>query len=279
MRQIMKNKLQKDLFCFCLLLCLSLFGMYGGCGKNNSPAGSSDYVTKQKIFPDKKNKIEVTEQSPIQGTAVIFEKNSIKRPQIVSISPADKPSKLPSPYKAAGKLVRFSTNGSSRFAKPVLVKLPYLDSDQDTSIDGSTISETQTKVLYWDDSMNKWQTKEVIGIEKQNNLAKFETTHFSVYLTAIQEQNEDITDDNENQFLTGESFIGVPEFSWTQDTETGEWQKQMTDPGGGPEYMTVRRNETDLQAVVGPFITTGTSHPATINTPNCTSATFNASNI
>ena len=214
------------------------------------------------------------EQSPISGTQAIFEKNSIEQPQTVTIALVDKPAELPANYKPIGAAVSFTSNASSEFAKPVLLKLPY--SPTNLSNLDSVVSEIE--VLYWNENLEKWEQKETLGIEQENHLAKLETSHFSTYLTAIEDPGESPTGE-EGKILSGESFVGEPEFTWTHNTATGEWKKEMADPGGGPEYMTVRPDDNDLQAVVGPFVTLGSSHPATISTPDFDSATFNASNI
>ncbi len=270
----MKNLIRNKTTQFCLLLSLLLLGCYGGCGFSASGEGSN-YEFKAKIHSNQTNKVTVKAQSTIQGTEVQVEKNSINETQTISIDKTSKPKSVPSGYKTAGECISLTTNGSSQFTNPVQVKLPYSDSDQDSFIDGTNIPERDVRVLYWNAGLEKWQEKKVLDIETNNNLAKFETTHFSVYLTAVEEQDRDSIANIEDEILPGESFVGEPEFINTYNSETGETEREMIDPGNS-HYLTVRRDEKQLLAVVGPFVTLASSHPATIQRPDFTYATFNA---
>ncbi|MFW6414848.1 MAG: hypothetical protein ACOCZ2_00905 [Thermodesulfobacteriota bacterium] len=270
----MKNLLQQKTFLYCLLLCLLFLGCYGGCGLDVAGEGSN-FEFRARISSNETSKVAVTDEGPLQGTEVRFEKDSISGTQTISIDRETKPASLPSGYKSAGECVSFTTNGSSQFAKPVQVKLPYSDEDQDSLIDGSNVSESDVQVLYWNEEQDKWQEIEVLDIEAGNNRAIFETSHFSTYITAIQEQDQDTLDESQEGILPGESFVGEPVISENYNHESGEWETEMLDPGAS-HYMTVRRDEKDLLAVVGPFVTLDSSHPATIQTPDFASAIFNA---
>ena len=270
----MKNLFLHKTIQLCLLLSLLVLGCYGGCGLSASGEGSN-YEFKAEIHSNQTNKVTVNAQSPIQGTEVQVEKNSIKENQTISIDKTDKPKSLPSGYQTAGECISLNTNGSSQFAKPVQVKLPYSDSNQDTFIDGTNIPEKDVRVLYWNEGLEEWKSKKVLDIEANNNLAKFETTHFSVYLTAVEEQDRGTIDNSEVEIQPGESFVGEPAFINTYNSETGEIEREMIDPGKS-HYLTVRRDERLLLAVVGPFVTLASSHNATIQRPDFTYATFNA---
>lgn len=111
------------------------------------------------------------------GFTVTFPPDSLSGPQTLSVSL--RPS---SDYPGVGdqETVRVFELGPDgvRFARPVTLALPYLDQDQDGTVDGTSIDETTLRVYWFDGHLWRYVGGQV---DTAANQVRATVTHFSVY--------------------------------------------------------------------------------------------------
>jgi len=212
--------------------------------------------------------VEITDpSSAIYGAKVYVPPDALSGEETITITLGDIPRNLPNEYLAAGGCINFMPDGTV-FEKPVMMYLPYVDTNNDGIVDGRAVTEAGVGVLYFNEITRQWEEMDLLAAEADSNRAIIESEHFSTYLTytdPVDAQPYDTGDppaetgDGAAVFTTGECYI--------DDSFRGECVYY---------FITVTRRDTGLLAVVDRNATyTTNGYPATIS-DGYDSATFDA---
>lgn len=130
--------------------------------------------------------IEITDAgNPIVGTKVVIPDYVLSAPITVIAVPTALPMSLPSGSFQAGTNIRFGSNIEA-FSSEIELHIPYHDVDNDGFIDGTTLSEYDLRIMYFDGSA--WNDIPVISQDLETNILTVLTTHFSDYVAYANNQ-------------------------------------------------------------------------------------------
>jgi hypothetical protein len=207
--------------------------------------------------------VEVTDSaSGILGARVYIPAGALDREQSISISRKDLPAALPAGYRTGGKCIDFRPEGI-RFSQPVLLYLPYDDTNNDGIIDGRAVREGDLFVLYYNSLNSRWEEMPLYGVDTGNNLAAVESMHFSTYLAAVDTADartidSGFTGTNTGPFFEpGECYLGNDSFCHYS-------------------HMTVLRRKSGLTAIVDRNLTYVNSGIVAAISEDGSSAAFDA---
>jgi len=212
--------------------------------------------------------VEITDtSSAIYGAGVYIPPGALSTEHDISISGRTIPGKLPSGYRSAGACINFEPDGLV-FANPVMMYMPYADTNNDGIVDGKAVSETGVGVLYYNEPDRRWDELDLYGIEADRNRAIIESGHFSTYLafTDVSDSEPydtgtppDQTGDEEGTFISGDCYL--------EDSHYGLCEFYV---------LTLTRRSSGLLALIDRNATyTASGYPATIS-EGYDSATFDA---
>ena len=158
--------------------------------------------------------LEVTDlQSNIYGAKVIIPSGALSEEQTISLRVNDTNFDLPESYQSAGEQIEFGPDGIV-FETSIGISLPYSDTDNDGIIDGSSASEQDVSLIYFNEQTDEWEDVPVLNRNFEDNLVEAQTDHFSTYLVAVDETSTDDTEDSDaTTYWEGEYFVGEPHFS------------------------------------------------------------------
>lgn len=207
--------------------------------------------------------VEVTDPaSGICGARVYIPAGALDSEQSISLSWRDLPAALPAGFRTGGRCIDFHPDGI-RFSQPVLLYLPYDDTNNDGIIDGRAVREEDLFVLYYDSLNGRWEEMPLYGSDTGDNLAVVESMHFSTYLVAVDTADARTLDsgfagtDREPSFEPGECYLGNDNLCHYS-------------------HMTVLRRESGLTAIVDRNLTYVNSGIVAVISEDGSSATFDA---
>ncbi len=207
--------------------------------------------------------VEITDPaSGIFGAKVYVPAGALDSEQGISLSRRDLPAALPAGCWTGGRCIDFHPDGI-RFSQPVLLYLPYDDTNNDGIIDGRAVREEDLFVLYYNILDSRWEEMPLYGADTVNNLAVVESGHFSTYLVAVDTADARTLDSDfpdtgtEPSFEPGECYLG-------------------NDNVCHYSHMTVLRRETGLTAIVDRNLTYVNSGIVAVISEDGCSATFDA---
>lgn len=207
--------------------------------------------------------VEITDPaSRIFGAKVYIPAGALDSEQSVSLSRMDLPAALPAWYRTGGRCIDFQPDGI-QFSQPVLLYLPYDDTNNDGLIDGRAVREEDLFVLYYNSLDGRWEEMPLYGVDTGNNLAVVESGHFSTYLVAVDTADARTLDSDlpdtgtETSFESGECYLG--------DDNVCHYS-----------HMTVLRRETGMTAIVDRNLTYVNSGIVAVISEDGCSATFDA---
>ena len=127
--------------------------------------------------------IEVTDPgSSIYGTKILIPSGALSEQGIFTITNATKETPVPEDF-SAGYFINFEPDGMV-FNGPVECAIPYMDSDNDGIVDGTTIIETDLSVYTYSNNSKTWRKVPVTNQDPFNNVLFIETNHFSQYTSS-----------------------------------------------------------------------------------------------
>jgi len=210
--------------------------------------------------------VEVTDiSSAIYGAKVYIPPGALSEEKDISISNSTVPRLLPDGYCSVGECINFKPDGIE-FLNPIMMYLPYVDSNNDGIVDGKAVVESNVGVLYYNESDGEWEWMDLNGTETDQNRAVIESEHFSTYLTFID------TSDSE-PYDTGTA----PDQTEDAAFESGDCYLEGLYNDDCPCYfLTITRRSSGLLALVDRNATyTTNGYPVTIS-ESYDSATFDA---
>lgn len=210
--------------------------------------------------------VEVTDaSSTIYGAKVYIPPGALNEEQDIRISYSAVPRTLPNGYRSAGGCISFEPDGIE-FSNPVMMYLPYIDSNDDGIVDGKAVAETMVGVLYYNESIGAWEEMDLYDTQTNLNRAVIESGHFSTYLTVIDMSDSEPYDTGTAPVETGDAAF-----------ESGDCFLEGSYIGECPNYyLTITRRTSDLLALVDRNATyTTNGYPVTIS-ESYDSATFDA---
>lgn len=212
--------------------------------------------------------VEITDpSSAIYGAKVYIPPDALNREENITITLGDIPQVLPDEYRAVGGCINFMPDGTA-FENPVMLYLPYVDTNNDGIVDGKAVTETRVGVLYFNETTQQWEDMDLHTTEQDNNRAVIESEHFSTYLAYIDPVEAQPYDtgtappqagDETAVFTTGDCYI--------DDSYNGECIYY---------FLTVTRRDPGLVAVVDRNATYTTNGYPAIISESYDSATFDA---
>jgi hypothetical protein len=113
----------------------------------------------------------------LPGVELQFPEGSVTRDVTVTVA-LRSVTEVP-PFGGQAPLSAFELGpDKTRFQRPVVVVLPYLDQDQDGKVDGTTVDETDLRI-FWNDQLG-WR---YVGgqVDAVDNQVEATVTHFSEY--------------------------------------------------------------------------------------------------
>jgi hypothetical protein len=152
--------------------------------------------------------IQVTDtNNSLYGTKVDIPPGAMGEQKTITISSVEQPSPLPGGLVAAGECIEFGPEGTNFFS-PILVALPYNDKNNDGIIDGTTISESEVAVEYFNKATNEWEAAEVTGQDTDLNVVYIELNHFPTLITNIDDLRLRSTYDSSKKFFLKGKITG-----------------------------------------------------------------------
>ena len=161
-----------------LMVCLPLYGC--GSSKSDEPPVTPEVKEGQASgkVGSSGGTIEVTNpNSPIKGTKVVVPQDALDSDEMVKIV-IDYTDQLPGPIDtntvAASKAIVLAKNNDYKFKLPVMVTIPYTD----TQMSSGDIPA----VFYWDKTYKKYVAVGVKNIDTTNKTITYTTVHFTDFV-------------------------------------------------------------------------------------------------
>lgn len=213
--------------------------------------------------------VEVTDPgSAIYGAKVYIPPDALSREQDITITLGDIPQGLPNAYRGAGGCINFMPDGAT-FETPVMMYLPYVDTNNDGIVDGKAVTETQVGVLYFNETTLMWEEMDLHATETDTNRAVIFSEHFSTYLTYIDPVDAQPYDTGATTTQTGdETAVYTTGDCYLDDSFDGECNYY---------FLTITRRDDGLLALVDRNATYTTNGYPTVISDGYDSATFDAS--
>ena len=212
--------------------------------------------------------VEITDPgSAIYGAKVYVPPDSLNQEENITITLGNIPQDLPGGYRAVGGCINFMPDGTA-FENPVMMYLPYVDTNNDGIVDGRAVTEARVGVLYFNEITGQWEEMDLHTTESDNNRAVIESQHFSTYLTYIDPVDAQPYDTGTAPAQTGdEAAIFTTGDCYVDDSYNGDCVYY---------FLTVTRRDTGLFAVVDRNATYTMNGYPTIISEGYDSATFDA---
>lgn len=215
----MFKKLQKIVLVF-IIISGSFF--QGGCGGGSSDEGNTGTVNSEEMHLEKAidetgGVLEITDlESQAFGAKVTVLPGALAEENIISLSTGVASFDISANLISAGPQINLGPDGIV-FERPVFISIPYYDIDNDGFIDGTKIPEDNVLLFYFNEQIWEWEKVEIVNRNYKDNIVEAETDHFSTYLAAIDEDENNNENEDENNdttgFRKGEYFVGPPELT------------------------------------------------------------------
>ena len=126
--------------------------------------------------------VEVTDPaSPIYGIKVEIPEGALSSNAVITLSEIPIPFDLPDESYPASRCLAIGPSGLT-FSTPVVVTIPYGDTNNDSIIDGTNIFEGNTAVLYNNETAGNWEEVFNSVWDHDENVAIFQVKHFSTFI-------------------------------------------------------------------------------------------------
>jgi PKD repeat protein len=80
---------------------------------------------------------------------------------------------------SAERNVQFSFDSGATPQRPITIRMPYADTNDDGTVDGTSIDEDDLEVHWYDTSAGKWKRTLRWNVDKKNNFVEAETAHLT----------------------------------------------------------------------------------------------------
>lgn len=135
--------------------------------------------------------VEITDAtSPIYGARMDIPQETVSEVTSFSLSHIESCPSSSQESFPVGPCIDFGPSGSS-FAFPILISIPYQDTDNDGLIDGTDVFEMDIGARYFDETIGQWVGTQVIGRDVERNIIHVETNHFTNFIATGGDQDGD----------------------------------------------------------------------------------------
>ena len=181
-----------------------------GCEKSDSGGSSStpqqNEISNSAQIDSYGGVVEVV--SGEKKAVAIIPENALEQPENIEITIKNSvPKELPGTNVQAGDCINFKPSGKI-FNKKITLGIPYNDTDNDYLVDSTFVDVSKLKIKYFNEELNAWTDMSVKNIDRSANIAYFETTHFSTYITYVDKNDSGVIPDKE--LVENEYFTGTP---------------------------------------------------------------------
>ena len=200
----------------------------------------------------------VDSSSPLIGTRLEIPQGALEIPVLISVAEVETPPEAPLRGTLAGQAVELEPNGLTFFDTPMILTLPYNDTNNDGFVDGTSIDERYVSVGFFNDETELWEQQKIISRDPQNNTVSAEITHFSIYSPFVRVDNiipqttqlppVNIDIDGDPDEWTGVEINGNPILPIM--SEPDDRYDSTCDPGSDIKYVYTAMDQTNAYIMV-----------------------------